>query len=140
MDTGQQQYRGLLQASYREPMATDEAQDATGPEQATPVQAASASAADIIVVTTPEGLQNASTSGAKNIEVRSHLDLRSLQRIPYTALVEYFGGASINPLQALFNAEQGMNSLRVRALAPTTGQSMTPVSFLVALAPSESPP
>lgn len=66
------------------------------------------------VITTADALAAAVSTGARNIEIRSHLDLTSLRRTPSTA--EY---ASAHPFHGknthLMYVGRSTRSIRVRA-------------------------
>ena len=72
--------------------------------------------ANITIVTTAEELQEASLAGAQDIEIRRHIDLRTLTTVPNPSI----GGveAVTNPKRlALLYASPPLRSIRVRPRA-----------------------
>lgn len=70
----------------------------------------------VTAVTTAEGLQNAFAASARDVEIRSHLDMRSLARLSnpdiHPAIAEHNNGVSAK--LAMLYARPPMRSMRVR--------------------------
>ena len=76
--------------------------------------------ANITIVTTAEELQEATIAGAQDIEIRSHLDLRTLKRVP-TPLIDGPETHDNRKRLALLYASPPLRSIRVRPRADREG-------------------
>lgn len=85
---------------------------------AAPIVAGSTGAREVVGVFTAQALQQELLAGTPNIEVRSHLDLRSLPIPANPDIPSTSSPAANNPRRfALLYARESLESLRVRPLA-----------------------
>ena len=76
--------------------------------------------APVKIVQTAETLQQAVMSGEQDIEIRAHLDLRDLSRLPNPALESSFTTTPIE--QSLLYITDSMRSMRVRPIPSPTAR------------------